>query len=107
MKWITVEEIIAISFLAGVANAMNAPAYQAIVPELVPEQDLTYAIAMNSAQFNLSRMVGPMLAGLTLKFTGSAGCFVLNGLSFLALLYALMRLKLVPPDSTVSRGIWN
>ena len=45
-NWITVHEILAISFLAGVANAMNAPAYQAIVPELVPKSDLTNAIRL-------------------------------------------------------------
>ena len=104
--WITVHEIIAIAFFAGVANAMNAPAYQAIVPELVPPSDLTNAIAMNSAQFNLSRILGPMIAGLALKFTGSAGCFFLNGLSFLALLYALTRLDLKTPAGN-SAGIWK
>ncbi len=106
-NWITVQEVIVISFLAGVANAMNSPAYQAIVPELVPREDLTNAIAMNSAQFNLSRMVGPMIAGLTLKFTGSAGCFFLNALSFLALLYALVRLRLGAPPGTPSIGFWR
>jgi MFS family permease len=106
-NWINVEEVIVISFLAGVANAMNAPAYQSIVPELVPKEDLTNAISMNSAQFNIARMVGPMIAGLTLKFTGSAGCFFLNALSFLALLYALMRLRLGAPPGSGSTGFWR
>jgi MFS family permease len=106
-NWITVEEVIVIAFLAGVANAMNAPAYQSIVPELVPPEDLTNAIAMNSAQFNMSRMVGPMIAGLTLKYTGSAGCFFLNALSFLALLYALVRLRIGPPPGKPSIGFWR
>src|ERR1035438_4605639 len=104
---INVEEVIVISFLAGVANAMNAPAYQSIVPELVPKEDLTNAISMNSAQFNLSRLVGPMIAGLTLKFTRSEGCFFLNALSFLALLYALMRLRLGAPPGSGSTGFWR
>jgi predicted MFS family arabinose efflux permease len=86
---------------------MNAPAYQSIVPELVPKEDLTNAIALNAAQFNMSRMVGPMIAGLTLKFTGSAGCFFLNALSFLALLYALMRLRIGPPPGAASSGFWH
>ena len=106
-NWITVHEIIALAFFAGVANAMNAPAYQAIVPELVPPSDLTNAIAMNSAQFNLSRILGPMIAGLALKFTGSAGCFFLNGLSFLALLFALTRLNLKRPAGDSVTGIWK
>jgi MFS family permease len=107
LQIITVWEILLISFLAGVDNAMNAPAYQAIVPELVPPSDLTNAIAMNSTQFNLSRIVGPMIAGFTLKYTGSAGCFFLNALSFLALLFALTRLDLVPPAAHATRGIWR
>jgi MFS family permease len=106
-SWINVQEVILISFLAGVANAMNAPAYQSIVPELVPREDLTNAIAMNSAQFNMSRMVGPMIPGLALKFIGSAGCFFLNALSFLALLYALMRLRFGAPPGTPSTGFWK
>lgn len=105
--WITVHEIIALAFFAGVANAMNAPAYQAIVPELVPPADLTNAIAMNSAQFNLSRILGPMLAGMALKFTGAAGCFFLNALSFLALLFALTRLDLKTPSGDEVIGIWT
>ncbi len=106
-NWITVEEVIVISFCAGIANAMNAPAYQSIVPELVPREDLTTAIAMNSAQFNMSRLIGPMLAGLSLKFIGSAGCFFLNALSFLALLYALVLLNVGAPPGKPPVGFWK
>jgi len=106
LKVITVHEILVISFVAGVAAAMSAPAYQAMVPELVPPGDLTNAIAMNSAQFNLSRILGPTIAGFGLKYVGAAGCFLLNALSFLALLFALTLLKLKPPSRT-GEGIWG
>ncbi len=59
LKIITVWEVVVLSFLNGMANAMNTPSYQALVPRLVPRKDLTNAIALNSAQFNLSRILGP------------------------------------------------
>jgi len=107
LKVITVREIVMISVISGVASAMSAPAYQAMVPELVPPGDLTNAIAMNSAQFNLSRILGPTIAGFGLKYVGAAGCFLLNALSFLALLFALTLLKLKPPSRGGAGGIWG
>ena len=62
-KVITVWEVAAIAFLNGVAMSMNAPSYQAMVPRLVKREDLTNAIALNSAQFNMSRILGPSLGG--------------------------------------------
>jgi len=69
---VTIAEILAISFLTGLASALNNPAYQAIVPDLVGREDLTNAVALNSAQFNMSRAIGPTLAGLTLGSLGAA-----------------------------------
>jgi MFS family permease len=91
-KVITVWEVVALSFLNGMAMAMNAPSYQALVPRLVPRDDLTNAIALNSAQFNLSRILGPTLGGYAMALLGMAGNFFLNGLSFLAVLWALTRI---------------
>lgn len=107
LRVINVWEILVISFIAGVAAAISAPAYQALVPELVPPEDLTNAIAMNSAQFNLSRILGPTFAGFCLKYIGSAGCFFLNALSFLALLYALTLLIIKPPKRSAAAGFWE
>jgi len=90
---ITVWEVAAIAFLNGVALSMNAPSYQALVPRLVKREDLTNAIALNSAQFNMSRIVGPTLGGYAMVAFGVAGNFFLNGMSFLAVLWALMRIK--------------
>ena len=92
-KIVTVWEVALIAFLNGTAMAMNAPSYQALVPQLVPREDLTNAIALNSAQFNMSRILGPTLGGYAMALFGVAGNFFLNGVSFLAVLAALMRIK--------------
>ncbi len=92
-KVIAVWEVVVLSFLNGMAMAMNAPSYQALVPRLVPRKDLTNAIALNSAQFNLSRILGPTLGGYAMALFGMAGNFFLNGLSFLAVLWALTRIR--------------
>ena len=75
------------------AMSMNAPSYQALVPRLVQREDLTNAIALNSAQFNMSRILGPTLGGYAMALLGVAGNFFLNGVSFLAVLWALTRIR--------------
>lgn len=92
-KVLNVWGVAAIAFANGVAMAMNAPSYQALVPKLVPREDLTNAIALNSAQFNMSRILGPTLGGYAMVLLGIAGNFFLNGLSFLAVLWALVKLR--------------
>ncbi len=96
-KVVNVEEIVLLAFATGTAMSLTAPAYQAMVPQLVPREDLSNAIALNSAQFNLSRVVGPTLGGFAMAWLGVAGNFFLNGLSFLAVLIALSRIRHVPP----------
>jgi MFS family permease len=106
-KVITVWEVAAIAFLNGVAMSMNAPSYQAMVPRLVKREDLTNAIALNSAQFNMSRILGPSLGGYAMAAFGVAGNFFLNGVSFLAVLWALVRIKY--PDEKPARheSMWS
>jgi len=99
---INVAEILLISFLAGAASALNYPAYQSLYPDLVKRDDLVNAIALNSAQFNMSRAIGPTLAGLALGTLGAAACFYLNAVSFLALIIAL--LIIVIPPRKIHRG---
>lgn len=89
LKIITLFLIILIVFISGIALAFNFPAWQAIVPDLVPKKDLLNAIALNSAQFNAARFVGPALAGLILAVWGVASCFYFNSLSFLTVILAL------------------
>jgi MFS family permease len=100
-KLLNVWGVAAIAFANGVAMAMNAPSYQALVPKLVSRDDLTNAIALNSAQFNMSRILGPTLGGYAMVLFGMAGNFFLNGLSFVAVLVALMKLRF--PEEKPSR----
>ncbi len=85
-KIINVHEIVFLALGTGIAMSLNTPTYQALVPQLVPREDLTNAIALNSAQFNMSRVLGPTLGGFAMAIVGVAGNFFLNGLSFLAVL---------------------
>ena len=87
-------QILALSFTAGIAQAFGGPAYQSLVPSLVEKKDLPNAIALNSIQFNLARVFGPLLAGVTLATFGTAICFALNGLSFLVVIVAIMSLTI-------------
>ena len=85
--------ILTLSFLTGLAQAFGGPAYQSLIPSLVHKRHLPNAIALNSIQFNLARVFGPLLAGAALLF-GTAACFGLNGLSFLVVIVALMSLHI-------------
>ena len=85
--------VLLLSCVTGLAQAFGGPAYQSLIPSLVPKKDLPNAIALNSIQFNLSRVVGPVLAGLALASVGIAACFGLNALSFLAVIAALAALR--------------
>lgn len=87
-----------LSFIVGLAQSFGGPAYLALVPTLVSREDLRNAIALNSIQFNLARVVGPMLGGLALTKLGPAWCFGLNGLSFVAVIISLLiiRVSFVP-----------
>jgi MFS family permease len=89
---IRVQYILLLSCLTGFAQAFGGPAYQSLMPTLVPKKHLPNAIALNSIQFNMSRIVGSLLAGTTLAAFGAAMCFTLNGLSFIAVIIAILSL---------------
>ena len=91
--------ILLLAFLLGVAQAFDAPARQAFVLEMVEREDLTNAVALNATMFNLAVAVGPAVGGLTYAAFGPGWCFMLNGLSFIAVIIALalMKLKALPP----------
>lgn len=91
---IQIWHILLSSFVVGTAQSFGGPAYSALVPSLVQKEDLPNAIALNSIQFNLARVIGPVLGGLALKYVGSAWCFGLNGLSFVAVMISLVRLHI-------------
>lgn len=86
---ITVWMVLAFSFVTGCCMALAGPSYQAMTFDLVGREDLANAVALNSSQFQLSRVVGPVFAALGFKFFSLAGCFFLNGLSFVAVVVAL------------------
>jgi MFS family permease len=96
---IAVWQILALSFVTGVAQAFGGPAYQSLIPSLVPKETLPNAIALNSIQFNLARVIGPVIAGGALTAFGMVACFGLNGLSFLFVIAAIVALhvKHIPP----------
>ncbi len=81
--------ILGFSFITGCCMALAGPSYQAMTFDLVGREDLANAVALNSSQFQLSRVVGPVFAGLGFKFFGLAGCFYANGVSFIAVVIAL------------------
>lgn len=97
-------QILILSFLLGVVNAFDGTARQTFVKDMVGKEDLMNAIALNSATFNTSRLIGPALAGLALATVGAGWCFLLNGLSFLAVIIALLRMKLPPFEPPAQRG---
>jgi MFS family permease len=99
---ITLPAIFALSFLSGIGQSFGGPAYQAMIPSLVPRRDLPNAIALNSTQFNLSRVLGPTIGGIVLLGIGVTWCFALNGLSFFLVVIALANLRLPPhvPSTT-------
>src|SRR5579863_9466317 len=99
--------VAAIAFGNGVAMAMNAPSYQALVPKLVKREDLTNAIALNSAQFNMSRILGPTLGGYAMVLFGMAGNFLLNGVSFLAVLWALVHIDYPEEKLGSHQSMWD
>ncbi|HUI04299.1 MAG TPA: MFS transporter [Acidimicrobiales bacterium] len=86
--------LVGVAFLGGVAAAIGFPTYQAMLPDLVPAEDLLGAVSLSSAQFNLGRVIGPALAGLVLVVGSPAWAFAVNALSFGAVVAALALITL-------------
>jgi MFS family permease len=105
--------ILLLSFITGIAQAFGGPAYQSLIPSLVDKKDLPNAVALNSIQFNVARVLGPLLFGATLVVFSKWGysepeamnaCFALNALSFVVVINTLMMLhvKHIPPTGSKS-----
>jgi predicted MFS family arabinose efflux permease len=94
---VQVWHVLTLSFLVGTAQAFGGPAYQALIPSLVAKEDLQNAIAMNSIQFNVARVIGPTIGGVALTTLGAAWCFGLNALSYVAVIFTLLRVAPRPP----------
>jgi MFS family permease len=108
---VEVWHILALSFITGCAQSFGGPAYQSLIPSLVDKKDLPNAVALNSIQFNVARVLGPLLFGATLSAFRHSGydepqamnaCFALNSLSFVVVINTLMmlRVKHIPPAET-------
>ncbi len=94
--------ILVLSLLQGLINAVDAPARQVFVIDLVEKrEDLASAIAINSTMFNGARLIGPAIGGLLIAQVGEAYCFLVDGLSYIAVLWALLAMKL-PPKTIVN-----
>ena len=93
-KWI----LIVIAFLVGIVNAFDVPIRQAFFVQMVGKEDLPNAIALNSSIFNAARAVGPAIAGFAIALVGAGGCFFLNGLSFVAVIVALLMMRIEPRE---------
>jgi MFS family permease len=96
--------IVLLAFLLGIANAFDAPARHAFVPDMVGREDLTNAIALNSTIFNSATAIGPAVAGITYALVGPAWCFMINGVSFIAVIAALSRMRLKAGEREVSQS---
>jgi MFS family permease len=99
---VQVWHVVALAAAVGVVNAFDGPVRQAFVVEMVGHNDMPNAIALNSMTFNLGRIVGPAMGGALLVAVGAAWCFLLNGITFLAVLASLALMRLPAHEPTIS-----
>jgi MFS family permease len=100
--------ILVLAFFLGIANAFDAPARQAFTLEMVERQDLTNAIALNSAMFTSAMVVGPAIGGLAYAAIGPGWCFTMNAITFIAVIVALALMKLKPlPIRPIKTNSWS
>jgi MFS family permease len=99
---VRVEHVLILAAILGVVNAFDAPARQAFTVEMVGKEDLMNAIALGSTMFNAARIIGPAIAGVLLAIIGTAGCFTVNGVSFLAVIVGLLAMRLPPTVTTAT-----
>jgi MFS family permease len=92
---VRVEHVIILAAINGLVTAFDMPARQTFVVEMVGREDLPNAIALNSMIFNGARVIGPAVAGLLISAIGIAGCFFLNGVSYVAVIWSLLEMELV------------
>ena len=99
---VSIPILLGLAFVQGLCSAVEIPARQSMIIQLVGRDDLQPAIALNSSGFNLARVIGPAIGGLVIARFGIAWCFGLNALSFVAVLWGLLRIKLPVPAMTNS-----
>jgi MFS family permease len=106
-KSVAVWQVAGLAAFLGIVNAFDIPARQAFMVELVGRDELVSAIALNSSAFNAARVIGPAVAGVLIGVLGVGACFLLNGVSYLAVIAALLAMRL-PPYVRVPRtdSLW-
>jgi predicted MFS family arabinose efflux permease len=97
--------IVLIAFATGLMQSQSAPTYQAVITSLVPKERIANAVALNSLQFNLSRAIGPVVAGLLLAHAGAGWCFAANALSFVGVILALWTIRFPPPPPRAGESL--
>ena len=97
--------VLTLSVITGIAQAFGGPAHHSLMPSLVPKEHLPNAIAFNAIQFNVARVIGPLISGAALAAFGMAACFGLNGLSFVAVIIGLLLLRARPPAAGAARSM--
>ncbi len=103
-KTIRIWHIFLLSFLTGSAQSFSGPAYITLLPLLVKREDVPNAVAMNSMQFNLARVIGPALGGFAFAALGAAACFGLNALSFVAVIITISIISIPPVHEQVDHS---
>jgi MFS family permease len=101
---VRVWQVLAVALLLGTANALDLPARQSFIVEMVGREDLLNAIALNSLTFNAARVIGPAVAGTIVAAAGTAACFLVNAASFAPVLAALALMRGLPPVAPSSGG---
>jgi MFS family permease len=105
---ITVFEVAALQLFQGVVNAFDTPARQSFVVEMIEDRkDLANAIALNSSMFNGARLLGPSIGGVLIAIVGEGGCFLIDGISYIAVIASLlaMTVKRLPREARVTRPL--
>jgi len=102
---IHVWHVMLLAAVLGTINAFDMPTRQAMVLELVTREDALNAVSLNSSGFNAGRIIGPALSGILIEKAGIAGCFFINGVSFLAIIFALLLIRARPPATHVRGGM--
>lgn len=103
LHWITPWMLLLLTLALAIGDALEAPTWRAVLPEVVPQDDLLPALALNGIEFNLARAIGPALGGFLIAVAGVATAFALNALSFLGVLWVIARWKRTARQSSLPR----
>ena len=104
---VTVWHVMVLALMLGCINAFDMPARQSLIIELTSKDDLLNAIAINSAIFNAARVVGPGIAGVVVALVGEGICFLINGISFLAVIGCLLAMRVPRRKAEVRHSPWS